>query len=77
MSSKSSAGKPEVKPGAMKSSASAPSSLPSANASHKRLFDHNAIVAAADDDDDLFAPAKELRYCTQCTQNFSPLLSLF
>lgn len=72
MSSKSSAGKPEVKPGAMKSSASAPSSLPSANTSHKSLFDDDAIIA--DDDDDLFAPAKESRYCTQYTQNFSPLL---
>lgn len=76
MSSKSSAGKPEVKPGAMKSSTSAPSGLPSANASHKSLFDDDAVVVAAadDDDDDLFASAKESRYCTQCTQNFSPLL---
>lgn len=73
MSSKSSAGIPEVKPGVMKSSASAPSGLPSANASHKSLFDDNAIVAD-DNDDDLFAPAKESRYCTRCTQNFSPLL---
>ncbi|XP_070771626.1 WASH complex subunit 2 [Enoplosus armatus] len=52
MSSKSSAGKPEVKTGGMKSSASAPSSLPSAKTSHKSsLFDN--------DDDDLFAPTKE------------------
>ncbi len=55
MSSKSSAGKPEVKSGGMKPSASAPSSLPSAKTSHKSsLFD--------DDDDDLFAPTKESRY---------------
>ncbi|XP_044069707.1 WASH complex subunit 2 isoform X2 [Siniperca chuatsi] len=52
MSSKSSAAKPEVKTGGMKSSVSAPSSLPSAKMSHKSsLFD--------DEDDDLFAPAKE------------------
>nr|XP_046258221.1 WASH complex subunit 2 isoform X3 [Scatophagus argus] len=53
MSSKTSAGKPEVKTGGMKPSASAPSSFPSAKTSHKSLFDN-------DDDDDLFAPTKEL-----------------
>ncbi|XP_045926853.1 WASH complex subunit 2 isoform X1 [Micropterus dolomieu] len=54
MSSKSSAVKPEVRTGGMKSSASAPSSLPSAKTSQKSsLFD------ADDDDDDLFAPTKE------------------
>lgn len=57
MSSKSSAVKPEVRTGGMKSSASAPSSLPSAKTSQKSsLFD------ADDDDDDLFAPTKESRY---------------
>lgn len=55
MSSRSSTGKPEVKTGGMKPSASAPSSLPSAKTSHKSLFD-NA------DNDDLFAPTKESRY---------------
>lgn len=50
-SSKSSAGKPEVKTGGMKPSASAPSGLPSAKTSHRSLFD--------DADDDLFAPQKE------------------
>lgn len=55
MTSKSSAGKPEVKTGGMKASASAPSSLPSAKMSHKSsLFDN-------DDDDDLFAPTTESR----------------
>lgn len=54
MSSKSSAGKPEVKTGGMKPSASAPSSLPSAKISHKSsVFDND------DDDDDLFAPTTE------------------
>ncbi|XP_074501953.1 WASH complex subunit 2 isoform X3 [Sebastes fasciatus] len=53
VTSKSSAGKPEVKTGGMKASASAPSSLPSAKMSHKSsLFDN-------DDDDDLFAPTTE------------------
>ncbi|XP_070696786.1 WASH complex subunit 2 [Pempheris klunzingeri] len=52
VSPKSDAVKPEVKTGGMKSSASAPSSLPSAKTSHKSsLFDN--------DDDDLFAPTKE------------------
>lgn len=55
MGSKSSTGKPEVKIGGMKSSASAPSSLPSAKTSHQSLFDDAA-------DDDLFAPTKESRY---------------
>lgn len=52
MSSKASTGKPEVKTGGMKPSASAPSSLPSAKTSSRSLFD----------DDDLFAPTKESRY---------------
>ncbi|XP_063347430.1 WASH complex subunit 2 isoform X3 [Pelmatolapia mariae] len=52
LSSKSSATKPETKTGGMKSSASAPSSLPSAIPAQKStLFD--------DDEDDLFAPTKE------------------
>lgn len=52
LSSKSSASKPETKTGGMKSSASAPSSLPSAKPAQKStLFDDN--------EDDLFAPAKE------------------
>ncbi|XP_035760627.1 WASH complex subunit 2C isoform X5 [Neolamprologus brichardi] len=52
LSSKSSATKPETKTGGMKSSASAPSSLPSAKPAQKStLFD--------DDEDDLFAPTKE------------------
>ncbi len=55
MSPASSAGKQEVKTG-MKSSASAPSSLPSAKTSHKSsLFDD-------DEDNDLFAPTTESRY---------------
>lgn len=58
MTSKSSAGKPEVKSGGMKPSASAPSSLPSAKPSHSSLF----VDADDEDDDDLFAPKKEPRY---------------
>lgn len=54
MTSKSSAGKPEVNSGGMKPSASAPSSLPSAKSSHSSLFD--------EDDDDLFSPKQESRY---------------
>lgn len=54
MSSKASAGKPDVTTGGMKPSASAPSSLPSAKISSRSLFD--------DEDDDLFAPTKESRY---------------
>lgn len=54
LSSKSSVGKPEVKTGGIKPSASAPSGLPGANTSQKSLFD--------DGDDDLFAPPKESRY---------------
>lgn len=56
MSSQSSGGKPEVKTGGMKPSASAPSSLPSAKTSHKGSLFEN------EDDDDLFAPTKESRY---------------
>ncbi|XP_068183938.1 WASH complex subunit 2 isoform X2 [Antennarius striatus] len=48
----SSAGKPEVKAGGMKPSASAPSSLPSAETSQRSLFDDNDV-------DDLFAPTNE------------------
>ncbi|XP_042357922.1 WASH complex subunit 2 isoform X2 [Plectropomus leopardus] len=52
MTPNSGAGKPEIKTGGMKPSASAPSSLPSAKMSHKSsLFDNED-----DDDDDLFAP---------------------
>lgn len=58
MTSKSSAGKPEVKSGGMKPSASAPSSLPSAKPSHSSLF----VDADDEDDDDLFAPKQEPRY---------------
>ncbi|XP_073337472.1 WASH complex subunit 2 isoform X2 [Pagrus major] len=53
MSSQSSAGKPEVKTGGMKPSASAPSSLPSAKTSHKGSLFEN------EDEDDLFAPTKD------------------
>ncbi|XP_030298012.1 WASH complex subunit 2 isoform X3 [Sparus aurata] len=53
MSSQSSGGKPEVKTGGMKPSASAPSSLPSAKTSHKGSLFEN------EDEDDLFAPTKE------------------
>lgn len=56
MSSQSSGGKPEVKTGGMKPSASAPSSLPSAKTSHKGSLFEN------EDEDDLFAPTKESRY---------------
>ncbi|XP_057198486.1 WASH complex subunit 2 isoform X2 [Triplophysa rosa] len=53
MSSKSSKESPEVKPGGMKSSVSAPSRLPSVKAPQKDgLFDKN-------EDDDLFAATKE------------------
>uniref|UniRef100_H3CTE0 FAM21/CAPZIP domain-containing protein n=1 Tax=Tetraodon nigroviridis TaxID=99883 RepID=H3CTE0_TETNG len=55
MTSRSSAGKPEVKSGGMKPSASAPSSLPSAKSSHSSLF----VDADDEDDDDLFAPKQE------------------
>lgn len=58
MTSKSSAGKPEVKSGGMKPSTSAPSSLPSAKPSHSSLF----VDADDEDDDDLFAPKQEPRY---------------
>lgn len=58
MTSKRSAGKPEVKSGGMKPSASAPSSLPSAKPSHSSLF----VDAYDEDDDDLFAPKQEPRY---------------
>ncbi|XP_069548739.1 WASH complex subunit 2 isoform X2 [Brachyistius frenatus] len=52
LNSKNSATKSETKTGGMKSSASAPSSLPSAKTSQKSsLFDNN-------EDDDLFAPTK-------------------
>ncbi|TWW78896.1 WASH complex subunit 2C [Takifugu flavidus] len=55
MTSKSSAGKPEVNSGGMKPSASAPSSLPSAKSSHSSLF----VDADDEDDDDLFSPKQE------------------
>lgn len=58
MTSKSSAGKPEVKSGGMKSSTSAPSSLPSTKSSHNSLF----VDADDEDDDDLFTPKQESRY---------------
>lgn len=58
MTSKSSAGKPEVNSGGMKPSASAPSSLPSAKSSHSSLF----VDADDEDDDDLFSPKQESRY---------------
>lgn len=58
MTSKSSAGKPEVKSGGMKPSASAPSSLPSAKTPHSSLF----VDAKDEDDNDLFAPKQEPRY---------------
>lgn len=56
MSSKSSKESPEVKPGGMKSSVSAPSRLPSVKAPQKDgLFDDN-------NDGDLFAATKEARF---------------
>lgn len=58
MTSKPSPGKPEVKPGGMKPSASAPSSLPSAKPSHSSLF----VDANDEDGDDLFAAKQEPRY---------------
>lgn len=58
MTSKHSPGKPEVRPGGMKPSTSAPSSLPIAKASHSSLF----VDADEEDDDDLFAPKQEPRY---------------
>ncbi|XP_031161258.1 WASH complex subunit 2 isoform X1 [Sander lucioperca] len=65
LGSKSSAGRSEVKTGGMKSSASAPSSLPSAKPSHKSsLFDND------DDVDDLFAPT------TQSSQKKSQRVAL-
>lgn len=59
MTSKSSAGKPEVNSGGMKPSTSAPSSLPSAKSSHSSLF---VDADDEDDDDDLFSPKQESRY---------------
>ncbi|XP_078129951.1 WASH complex subunit 2 isoform X6 [Sander vitreus] len=65
LGSKSSAGRSEVKTRGMKSSASAPSSLPSAKLSHKSsLFDND------DDVDDLFAPT------TQSSQKKSQRVAL-
>lgn len=59
MSSKPSVGKTEAKTGGMKPSVSAPSSFPSVKTAQKdSLFDHG------NDDDDLFAATKELRYYT-------------
>lgn len=58
MTSKGSAGKPEVQSGGMKPSASAPSSLPSTKSSHSSLF----VDADDEDDDDLFTPKQEFRY---------------
>lgn len=56
MSPKSSVTKSEAKPGGMKASVSAPSSLPSAKMPPKSsLFDD-------EDEDDLFGPSKESRY---------------